>query len=87
MWGREAVGQTPGRCGHESVFSAVWECVCMCARVCDSAREDGGFVHSWPSCVCEVGRGISGRLGWAGAEVEGMWWVREEPRQPQACYL
>lgn len=42
-------------------------------------------------CVCtcvRVKEGVAlGGLDGAGAEVEGIWWVREEPRQPQACYL
>lgn len=61
-------------------------CVQMCAcvtghrkmRICVSTAKLCGCMYM---CVC-VWKSSSG----AGAEV-GMWWVREEPHQPQACYL
>lgn len=51
------------------------------------------LINSWTIlcvcvCVCVKGGGTArGGLDGAGAEVEGMWRVREEPHQSQACYL
>ena len=65
--------------------------MCVCSAVWDSAQdEEDSCIHSQALCVhvCVKRGGTAlGGLDGAGAEVKGMWWVREEPRQSQACYL
>ena len=81
-------GPAPRQVGM-CVCSAVWE------SVCDSAQDDeDSCIHSQALCVCmcvcvcvKGGGTALGGLDGAGAEVKGMWWVRGEPRQSQACYL
>ena len=73
------------------VCSAVWESVCVTAH-----RTKRIHASTAKLCVCmcvcvhvcvKGGGTALGGLDGAGAEVKGMWWVREEPRQSQACYL
>ena len=77
------------------VCSAVWESVCVTVhrptRIHASTAKLCVCVYVCVCvCVCVSVKGggtALGGLDGAGAEVEGMWWVREEPRQSQACYL
>lgn len=81
--GRQRTSSQTG--GNVCVLSCVGKCVC------DSAQdEEDSCIHSQALCVhvCVKRGGTAlGGLDGAGAEVKGMWWVREEPRQSQACYL